>query len=79
VNNSITIDQASIFISHVSQHDYLQDPKHLTSHQTGSLLVYFIKELYEYMKRLIKVDMKSLHEYRRLSEELKHFKNIKIK
>jgi hypothetical protein len=75
VNNSLNDEQAKRFVSFVSQCEDLHSSK--SSNSIGSLLVYFIRELYEYIKRLVKVDMKCLHEYRYLGEELKHFQKIK--
>ncbi len=70
-------EQVSRFVSFVSKCDHLLDPKILNKIIPTSLLGYFVKELYDYMKRLIKVDMKCLHEFRNLSEELKHYQKTK--
>jgi hypothetical protein len=77
VNNNLNNDQAQRFVTLVSQHNYLQDHRLLKDIASGSLLGYFIKELYDYMKRVVKIDMRCLHEYRNLNEELKYFQKLK--
>ena len=45
--------------------------------KTASLLLYYIKELFEYMIKIKNIDLKLLYEYRNLNEEVRVFEKLK--
>jgi hypothetical protein len=78
INYYLTTDQINNIIAIVDHNDNIIKPNQIyTICRPASNLVYYIKELYEYVLRARECELNKLYEYRRLVEEKKNFEKFK--
>mgnify|MGYP007031251074 CR=1 FL=1 len=78
INYSLDINQIEAIQNIVNHNDTIINPTLIYSIcKPASHLVYYIKELYEYINKVSEVDLRRLYIYRRLVDEKKLCEKLK--
>jgi hypothetical protein len=78
INYYLTKDQIDNIIAIVNHDDSIIKSNSIYSiSKPASHLVYYIKELYEYVEKVSKCDLRRLYEYRRLVDEKNFYEKFK--